>query len=495
MAAGARVLDSLYISGFGTAAASGTVSFYGVGTLVSAPVYSDEILSTIQVQPITLDANGKTPLPVYTATPLRCIIKSAAGATLQDISRVDGERAELVGVSNAGWTATDLNSILTALKTSTGGIDGQFLDAGAGAVVRTIQAKFSELQVSVKDYGAVGNGIADDTVAIQAAINRVIALLGGRVFFPAGNYITSSALAVTGSAPVVLVGVSRDRSVIQGANATANLITITGSGSSVVTDLQLFSSGSTGTAISNASTGICIFNNLNISQHTNGIASTGSCLVNNVTAAPKNANAGTGIAVTMPGSVVMDCFPASYATSLDITAAGGAGIGSVRGGNILGIVGARVRTGSSVGFVGVDLSLASTSIQIDAGAVAVEYSTSSLNITNGVADARVAAPVAYTFAVNGNFTPLPGAASVIRAVGTAGGITVTVNAVVPLGFGRTWTMICSNTSGGAVTWTFNAQYVLSAAVAPATGNRVNLLLTYDPISGKVYEVGRAATAN
>jgi hypothetical protein len=494
MAAGARVLDSLYISGFGTAAASGTVSFYGVGTLVSAPVYSDEILSTIQVQPITLDANGKTPLPVYTATPLRCIIKSAAGATLQDISRIDGDRAELVGVSNAGWTATDLNSILTALKTSTGGIDGQFLDAGAGAVVRTIQAKFSELQVSVKDYGAVGNGIADDTAAVQAAINRVSALAGGRVFFPAGNYNTSSVLTIAGTAPIVLVGVSRDRSVIQGTNATANLITITGSGSSVVTDLQLLSSGSTGTAISNASAGTCIFNNLNISQHTNGIASTGACLVNNVTAVAKPASTGTGIAVTMPGSIVMDCF-LSYATGLDITAAGGAGVGSVRGGNIVGTVGARVRTGASVGFIGVDLSNSATSIQIDAGAVAVEYSTSPLGVASGVADARVAAPVAYTFAVNGNFTPLPGVASVIRAVGTAGGITVTVNAVTPMGFGRTWTMICSNTSGGAVTWTFNAQYVLSAAVAPATGNRVNLLLTYDPVSAKVYEVGRAATAN
>ena len=44
--------------------------------------------------------------------------------------------------------------------------------------------------VSVKDFGAVGNGIADDTVAIQAAIDS-----GAKaVYLPAGTYLVSSLL-------------------------------------------------------------------------------------------------------------------------------------------------------------------------------------------------------------------------------------------------------------------------------------------------------------
>lgn len=42
--------------------------------------------------------------------------------------------------------------------------------------------------VNVLDYGAVGDGIANDTAAIQAAIDYVESIGGGIVFFPKGEY-------------------------------------------------------------------------------------------------------------------------------------------------------------------------------------------------------------------------------------------------------------------------------------------------------------------
>ena len=70
---------------------------------------------------------------------------------------------------------------------------------------RTIAEKFAEV-LSVKDFGAVGDGVTDDTTAIKAAIN---AAQGGEVYFPLGNYVISSPLDVgTNGYELRLIGAS-----------------------------------------------------------------------------------------------------------------------------------------------------------------------------------------------------------------------------------------------------------------------------------------------
>lgn len=59
-----------------------------------------------------------------------------------------------------------------------------------GAVDRTLTDKLSEF-VSVKDFGAVGDGVTDDTSAIQAALDAAI-----NVTFPSGTYLVSSNITV-----------------------------------------------------------------------------------------------------------------------------------------------------------------------------------------------------------------------------------------------------------------------------------------------------------
>jgi len=49
--------------------------------------------------------------------------------------------------------------------------------------------------VSVKDYGAVGDGVTDDTTAIQAALNYGVSV-GAEIFFPAGTYKVTSSLSL-----------------------------------------------------------------------------------------------------------------------------------------------------------------------------------------------------------------------------------------------------------------------------------------------------------
>ena len=57
---------------------------------------------------------------------------------------------------------------------------------------RTMNEKFSET-ISVKDYGAVGDGVTDDTVAIQATIDAVSR---GTILFPQGTYKVTSTINI-----------------------------------------------------------------------------------------------------------------------------------------------------------------------------------------------------------------------------------------------------------------------------------------------------------
>lgn len=61
-----------------------------------------------------------------------------------------------------------------------------------GAVQTDVEAKLAQT-VSAKDFGAVGDGVADDTAAIQAAIDYCVANNTG-LEWPAGDYLTTTNL-------------------------------------------------------------------------------------------------------------------------------------------------------------------------------------------------------------------------------------------------------------------------------------------------------------
>jgi hypothetical protein len=141
--------------------------------------YWDAALSVPATQPILTKAG----FPVNAGVPARVYVNS-------DYSIVVKNRNGFQVFSSP--IATDrFNDAVVNIDSS----DITFLQAGTGAVARTAQAKMRDV-VSVKDFGAVGDGVADDTAAIQAALN---ASANAELTFPPGTYLVYALKVLAGT--------------------------------------------------------------------------------------------------------------------------------------------------------------------------------------------------------------------------------------------------------------------------------------------------------
>jgi hypothetical protein len=181
---------------------------------------------TARIQPFTSVLSGAVP---------------ASGGGTTNFLRADGVFAAPPG-SGGGSVASPtsvigpvvVNGVLaTAMRSDAAPPLQKFTQAGTGAVPYDVWSKLGQTY-SVKDFGAVGNGTTDDTIAIQNAINAVIAAGGGELYFPAANsgqcYHTTSTLTIDTSAitpfalgRIHLVGTGPSRSCIEN-STTAGVI-------------------------------------------------------------------------------------------------------------------------------------------------------------------------------------------------------------------------------------------------------------------------------
>lgn len=101
---------------------------------------------------------------------------------------------------------------------------GQTVDALVAASLTNAQINkqtWGGILYNVKAYGAKGDGLTDDTVAIQSAINAA-AVNGGDTFFPSGTYVASG---ITLKSQVNLVGVKKVSALKLKNGSTSPLIT------------------------------------------------------------------------------------------------------------------------------------------------------------------------------------------------------------------------------------------------------------------------------
>lgn len=232
---GARKVD-------GTPVASGSAYFYQPDTTnTQVTVYSDEDGLIAVTQPVTLDASGRA--AVYTRVPCRVAVLDAAGASVQLQDRANTVTAAQVEIENAVATGTDLttgsqvaggrtdlNTFLSNLLDSFGAPDGQVMVGGSAQNLQDAIGASASLFYNVKStsYGAVGNDSAEDSGAIQAAVDAAQNAGGGVVVIPPGTYKVSTTISVTGS-KVRVMGLGTPGSVIlKSYTASTAVFTVTG---------------------------------------------------------------------------------------------------------------------------------------------------------------------------------------------------------------------------------------------------------------------------
>lgn len=152
----------------GNPLSGGKLYTYSAGTTTPQVTYTDQGGGTPNANPVVLDTRGEADVWLDPALVYKLVLADSADVTI--------------------WTVDQVNKANSSS-------DWSFLQAGAGAVTRTAQAKMRDV-VSVKDFGAVGDGAADDTAAIQAAIDS-FATGNGVVIFPKGTYKTTSTLTIS----------------------------------------------------------------------------------------------------------------------------------------------------------------------------------------------------------------------------------------------------------------------------------------------------------
>jgi hypothetical protein len=199
----------------GVPLAGGKLFSYAAGTTTPQATYTSATGLTAHSNPIILDSAGRVPsgeIWLTAGSNYKFVLNTSSDVLIATWDNI-------TGINGTGITSAASNVSFTGFKSQSGVVqdladdDGSdwigFDPAGAGAVARSVQDKLRET-VSVKDFGAVGDGVADDTNAILNAIayiksrTNTSGYYGGSIYFPTGIYKVTETIELATTSDVSL---------------------------------------------------------------------------------------------------------------------------------------------------------------------------------------------------------------------------------------------------------------------------------------------------
>jgi hypothetical protein len=226
--AGAQLFDNN-----GVPLSGGKVYVYFAGSTTPATTYTGPLGTVANTNPIIADAAGRLPNEIWFAVSqsFKFVLKDTNDVLLATYDNVPSSPQPPIvnDASSISYTTPYLASAgvftvgetyqinflgttdFTAIGAAANVVGLNFVASGPGTgtgtayYIRTVQDRLRDY-VSVKDFGAVGNGVADDTAAFAAAIAA-----SKHIYIPEGTYlvdtvaVTGNGYSVVGASPVTTV--------------------------------------------------------------------------------------------------------------------------------------------------------------------------------------------------------------------------------------------------------------------------------------------------
>lgn len=160
----------------GNVLTGGKLWSYQAGTTTPQTTYTSASGATAHTNPIVLDSAGRVAtgeIWVTAGQNYKFVLMTSANVTIATWDNI-------TGINGTGITSNANN--VEYDPPFTGALTSDY----------TVEDKLAQI-ISVKDFGAVGDGVANDSAALQAALT---AGAGKAVYFPGGTYLTNATLTV-----------------------------------------------------------------------------------------------------------------------------------------------------------------------------------------------------------------------------------------------------------------------------------------------------------
>lgn len=182
----------------GTPLVGGKLYTYAAGTTTPLATFADSGGSTYNANPVILDSRGEASVWLDTQS-YKFKLTTDTDVEIWVVDNINtGPYADVNGI---------INSVLALLAASNGSSLIGY-SAGNNGAAMTVQDKLRQI-TNIKDFGAVGDGVTDDTLAIQRAINSTNSDI---ILVPEGTFMVTGISLYAGKQ---LVGASRYASVLK----------------------------------------------------------------------------------------------------------------------------------------------------------------------------------------------------------------------------------------------------------------------------------------